>query len=89
MTLTRIRWRLNDPSEENRQRWTAVHILHPGTAATATGAFGVLVPSTDEITLCGRTVPANPYMEDRDTQIPDGVETCVRCRRRQDRLEWR
>ena len=84
--MKRIRWRLNDPAEESAQRWTAVHILHPGTAARATGNFGELVPSDDEITLCGRTVPEWAYMTDRDDQIPFGCFTCEPCRRRAVRM---
>lgn len=85
--MIKIRWRLNDPAEENTQRWTLVHVLHPGTAATASGQFGVLIPSDDEVTLCGMTVPQHAYMEDRDEQIPQGCMTCFRCSRRAARMK--
>ena len=60
-----IRWRLNDPAEESRQRWTRGHFLDTAGATT---------------TLCGLPVPDLPYMEDRDEQIPDGAYYCERCK---------
>ncbi len=64
MTPNIIRWRLNDPSEENRQRWTKVHrvSLHSG-----------------DLTACHRVIPDHPYMMDRDEWVPDGAPRCRAC----------
>jgi hypothetical protein len=63
-TLRRIRWRLNDPAEEARQRWTKVH--HVSIHA-------------DDLTACHIIIPEHPYMVDRDDQIPTGAALCKRC----------
>lgn len=59
-----IRWRLNGLAEENRQRWTKVHVvsIQDGT-----------------LTACHMRIPEHPYMEDRDDQIPAGLDICKRC----------
>jgi hypothetical protein len=64
MARTLVRWRLNDPGEENRVRWSKVHTvsLH-----------------ADDLTACHILIPEHPYMEDRDDQIPSDAERCKRC----------
>lgn len=59
-----VRWRLNDPAEENRQRWTKVHTvsLH-----------------AEDLTACHIIIPEHPYMADWNEHVPDGAERCKRC----------
>jgi hypothetical protein len=61
-----IRWRLNDLGEENRVRWTKVH--------------RVSIHAND-LTACHMIIPDQPYMADRNDQIPDGLPMCKRCLR--------
>jgi hypothetical protein len=63
-TTHTIRWRLNDPGDENRQRWTRVHRLSA---------------HAEDLTRCHIIIPEQPYMVDRDEQIPDGALACKRC----------
>jgi hypothetical protein len=63
-----LRWRLNDPIEENDKRtgarWTRVHKFVDG----------------DSHTLCGLAIPDHPYMADYDDGTPDGAPVCDRCK---------
>lgn len=92
---TWIRWRLNDPAEENRQRWTRVHLIHPGVSLDVTpdplapGRERVQVNTKRERTYCGLDVPEFPYMEDRDGDIPSDADECKRCRARFEFLQRR
>jgi hypothetical protein len=61
-----IRWRLNDPADEWRQRWTRVHRVSFHAA---------------DLTACHIVIPESPYMVDRDEQIPTGAPHCKRCER--------
>jgi hypothetical protein len=61
-----VRWRLNDPAEENRQRWTRVHRVSIHAA---------------DLTVCHIVIPEHPYMLDADGQIPTGADRCKRCDR--------
>lgn len=62
--MIRLRWRLNDPAEENRERWTRVH-----------RAIGDMSPKA----LCGVAIPEHPYMADYNADIPDGAPDCRSC----------
>lgn len=66
MNEPRIRWRLNDPAEENRQRWTKVH--------------RVSVHASD-LTACHIIIPENAYDVAYDEWIPDDAIECKRCRK--------
>ncbi len=61
---SKLRWRLNDPSEENRQRWTKVHLV----------SF-----HANDLTACHMLIPEHPYMVDYDDQIPADADRCKRC----------
>lgn len=64
MTIARIRWRLNDPAEDNRVRWTKVHHVSVHNA---------------DLTVCHRIIP-QAYMTDYDEQIPADAPVCTRCK---------
>lgn len=64
MTYTMIRWRLNDPAKENRQRWTKAHRV----------SF-----HASDLTACHQRIPEHPYMMDTDDQIPADWPACQRC----------
>lgn len=61
-----VRWRLNDPGEEERPRWTKTHVVsfHAG-----------------DLTACHIIIPEHPYMMDWDDQPPMGDPSlvCKRC----------
>jgi len=69
MTSDRIRWRLNDPAEENRQRWTKVHRVSFHAA---------------DLTACHILIPEHAYMVDRNEWIPDDAPECQRCKAAQE-----
>ena len=60
-----IIWRLNEPTEEARPRWTRVHKINELTSST---------------TLCGITVPDHPYDSAFDEHTPKGRAVCDRCK---------
>lgn len=64
ITRNYIQWRLNDPTEENRQRWTKVHTvsLH-----------------YDDLTACHIKIPEFPYDARRDEWISEAAPRCKRC----------
>jgi len=64
MTPSLIRWRLNDPGVEWRQRWTKVHrvSLH-----------------AEDLTACHRVIPDMAYMTDRNEEVPSDAPRCRAC----------
>jgi len=61
-----IRWRLNDPAEEDVVRWTRVHrvsFIHPGK------------------TLCRLRIPDLPFDLNRNDEIPVEAPRCKTCLR--------
>ena len=69
-----VRWRANDPGEEQRVRWSKVHVRrNPHSQRTA----------------CGRLIPEFAYMEDNGPEVPGGAERCQACARAtQGSKEW-
>lgn len=66
---TFVYWRLNEPIEE-RYRPTKTHAAAPG------ASYG-------DRTLCGLTIPHQPYDIDWQAHpIDDGTGSCARCRRK-------
>lgn len=63
-TTKTVRWRLNDPAEENKQRWTKTHKV----------SF-----HASDLTACHQLIPEYPYMMDTDDQIPQDWPVCKRC----------
>jgi hypothetical protein len=59
-----IRWRLNDPAVEWRQRWTKVHRV----------SF-----HNDDLTRCHIKIPEHPYDQERGTSLPEALPRCKRC----------
>ena len=59
-----IRWRLNDPAQEWRQRWTKVHRV----------SF-----HANDLTVCHILIPEFPYDSEHDGQIPVDAIKCKRC----------
>jgi hypothetical protein len=59
-----IRWRLNEPTEEPRVRWTRVHRVsfHNG-----------------DLTRCHMKIPEHPYDAAYNEWIPDDAPRCKRC----------
>lgn len=65
MTEFTIRWRLNDPAEENRERWSKVH------CASASHRHDSNVKA-----FCGVKVPDYPYDSEYDRE-PITCKTCL------------
>jgi len=59
-----IRWRLNDPAVEWRQRWTRVHVVSR---------------HASDLTACHRLIPEHAYVEERNADIPGDAPRCRRC----------
>lgn len=66
MTPDRIQWRLNEPTEEARPRWTKVHRVSVHAA---------------DLTVCHIKIPDQPYDTNRNEWIPAAAPTCKRCDR--------
>jgi hypothetical protein len=59
-----VQWRLNEPIEENSQRWTKVHRISR---------------HADDLTACHIKIPEHPYDTHYDNWIPEGAPRCKRC----------
>lgn len=64
MKRTLISWRLNDPADEWRQRWTKVHLVSV---------------HAEDLTACHLEIPRYPYDVARDEWIPTARPRCKRC----------
>ena len=61
-----VRWRLNDPADEPRQRWTKVHKVSMHAA---------------DLTVCHQLIPDFPYMRDDTIHVPSDAPRCKNCER--------